>query len=222
MMEIPGFSTESFLKFAADPNSTHAVFDLQKALIAAPNRAAMTEWALKSVTDDRSFIELFERKYIPEFPTTEALAANAPGTLGRAVADHLISNGISLDFAGVDTSVLYKQEMSPLMYLGVRAIRNHDVWHAVLDLGVTPQDEYRLASFQLGQFYSPNHMMIVAAGYVHTSFYEPENIPSFLDQNAKYFALGKNAMFFPGFAFEEHWATPMSDVRQLLGISADS
>lgn len=221
MESIPGLMTESFFEFAKNPQNTQAILDIQKGLITAPNRAEMVQWVLKSILDNREFMKLFEKKYIPRFPSNEELAATPEGSLGRAVLQHLTANGIALDFAGLDTSIYYQQEMSPPVYLGLRALRMHDVWHAVLGLGVSPLDEYALASFQLGQFYSPNHMTLLSAGYLNVAFYTPEEIPKFLDQTSKFYQMGRAAKFFAGFQFEENWSTPLRDVRTMLGVNLD-
>ncbi len=69
MESIPGLMTESFFEFAKNPQNTQAILDIQKGLITAPNRAEMVQWVLKSILDNREFMELFEKKYIPRFPS---------------------------------------------------------------------------------------------------------------------------------------------------------
>jgi ubiquinone biosynthesis protein COQ4 len=144
------------------------------------------------------------------------------GSLGHATGVHLTTNGIQLDFAGLDTSVFYNMEMNLIGYMNVRGIRTHDIYHTVLGLGVEPIDEYALASFTLAQFASPYHMLIVSSGYMNTAFEAPHRIPEFLETTHKFFALGKAAKPFIGFKYEEHWATPIAEVRAMLGVSSVS
>ncbi|CAN5662951.1 hypothetical protein BH10BDE1_BH10BDE1_15380 [soil metagenome] len=216
---FPNLNVGAFLKFAADPEDTSAVFDIQKALVQSPRRNEMIQKTYEIASNTPEFVGLFNEKYIPPFPTNEELMGYAEGTLGHATGHHLTKHGIQLDFAGLDVSVFYNMEMNLIGYMNVRGIRTHDIYHAVLGLGVTPIEEYALASFTLAQFASPYHMLIVSSGYLNTVFEAPTRIPEFLDQTHKFFNLGKRAKRFIGFKFEEHWATPLDVVREMLGVA---
>ncbi len=219
MTNLPGLDTGAFLNFTIDPANTAEVFKIQQSLMTAPRRAEMIQWVNKACVENKDFITLYNEKYNPRFPTNDELFACPEGSLGRELGKHLLANNIQLDFAGLDTSVFYQTEISPIAYLGARGIRTHDVYHAVLGLSTTPLDEYRLLSFQLAQFASPYHMTLIASGYLHTAFSTPEDIPEFLESMSRYHRLGKSAEFFPGFPFELHWATPLAKVREMLKVA---
>lgn len=215
---LENLDLESFIKFTLDPFDTQAVINMQKMLVTSPRRPEMIKHVQEIISADKDFVQLYNEKYIPQFPTTAQLSAYPEGTFGKVVANHLITNGIELDFAGIDISVFLKQEMTLMGYLGIRGIRTHDLFHAVLGLGTSPIEEYTLTSFTLAQFASPYHMMIVASGYLHTAFHTPELIPQFLAETHRSFELGKKAKSFIGFKFEEHFGTPIEELRKMLNI----
>jgi ubiquinone biosynthesis protein Coq4 len=216
---FPSLNVDAFLRFAANPQDTNAILGVQKTLVQAPNRNEMIKKTYEIVSTTPEFVALFNEKYIPPFPTNEELMAYPDGTLGRATGEHLTKNGIQLDFAGLDVEVFYSMEMNLIGYMNVRGIRTHDIYHAVLGLGVTPIDEYALASFTLAQYASPYHMLLVSSGYMNTAFEAPSLIPKFLEQTHKFFELGKKAKPFIGFKYEENWATPLTEVREMLGVA---
>ena len=215
---LENLDLESFIKFTLDPFDTQAVINMQKMLVTSPRRPEMIKHVEAIIAADKEFVQLYNVKYFPQFPTTAQLSAYPEGTFGKVVANHLILNGIELDFAGIDISVFLKQEMTLIGYLGIRGIRTHDLYHAVLGIGTTPIDEYTLTSFTLAQFASPYHMMIVASGYLHTAFHTPELIPHFLAETNRFYQLGKKAKSFIGFKFEEHFGTPIDELRKTLNL----
>ena len=215
---IPGLDLKSFLKFAINPTDTQAVFDIQASMLKAPNRSEMIASTVTALESSDTFMELYRQRYIPEFPTTEDLLAQPEGSLGRIVGNHLKSNGIRLDFAGLNLDMIYLREMNLLTYIAIRGLRIHDIIHAVLGLGVSPIDEYAHASFTLAQYHSPFHMMIVASGNLHTAFYEPSEIPRFLETTNRYYRMGASAAFITGYDFENNFATPMMEVRRQLRL----
>ena len=222
MNTIAGFDNQAFINFILEPNDTASVFQMQSSIIGAPNRQEMIQWSVKAITSDESFMGMYHEKYNPPFPTNDELMAYPEGSLGRTVGQHLLANDISLDFAGLDTSVFYQQDVTPMSYLGSRMIRTHDVYHAVFNLSTSALDEHKLLSFQLAQIASPYHMTLLSSGFIRMAFFEPDNIRNFLDGIARYYEIGKQANFFPGFPFEKHWATPVAKVRELLNVNAET
>jgi ubiquinone biosynthesis protein COQ4 len=221
MNQIPGLKLDAFINWAIDQEDTQEVFKIQQSLIEAPNRTEMIEVLRNTVMKNSEFMKLYEEKFNPPFPTISELEACPEGSFGKALAQHLVENNIQLDFAGLDTSTFYQKEMNPLTYLSARLIRTHDVYHVVLGLGTTPQEEYDLLSFQLAQFASPYHLVMLAAAHLHTAFYQPEMIGRFLSSMSRFHHIGKSANFFPGFPFDNHWKTSLEEVRKMLRVSLD-
>lgn len=214
------FDIESFMGFAVDPYNTQAIFDVQKALISSPRRAEMIAHVHQIASNDADFMALYRERYSPRFPTNEELMLYPKDSFGFALGAHLETNGIQLDFQGLDISTFTNQDLSVLGYMNLRGIRTHDMYHALLGLGTTPIDEYAAASFTLGQYGSPYHMLLVSTGYINTALEAPSQIPYFLSQIHRFYELGTKSKFVLGFKFEDHFATPLSDVRRMLKLDA--
>lgn len=218
---LAALDVEAFLKIAGNLYDTQSVFALQTRLLASPKRAEMVAHMQAQITGDAGFMELYRERYIPRFLTNDELLEFPNGTLGHALGVHLSSNGIQLDFAGLDTGVFYNVEMTPTGYLSVRGIRTHDIYHTVLGLGVTPTEEIALFFFQLAMFGSPLHMIGVAAGFLNVTLHRTHEVMHFLAEAHRLYAIGLKAKAngFLGFRFEEHFATPIEDVRRMCGVS---
>lgn len=216
--KLPGFDLQAFMEFTTDPEKTQSILNVQKALVSAPNRAEMIQWAVKAIEDSPSFKALYEERYLPSFPTNDEFMKFPVGTLGRAIGEHLVKNGLDLGFTGIDLSVFYQKDTSALSYLGMRGIRTHDIWHALLGLTVSPLDEYMVVVFQLAQFRSSYHMVMLASGLIHTAFLDPKNIPVMLDKLHYYYQVGTDAKFVLGYKFEENYELPLAEVRKSLGL----
>lgn len=216
--QIPGLDLQAYMTFVVDPSNTQAILNVQKEMLKAPNRPEMIQWVMKSLSDE-SFKQLLNERYVPELPTNQQLLETyKPGSMGRALAEHLISNNITLDFSGLDLSMFYGKDLNPVVYFGMRGIRIHDIIHVLLGLGVTPVDEYCVASFTLAQFRSPYHMQLVGTGYMHVAFFEPENIPKFLDGIHHFYNLGLKAKFVTGYRFEDNLHLSVAEVRKQLNV----
>ncbi|MBC7740671.1 MAG: hypothetical protein H7061_00640 [Bdellovibrionaceae bacterium] len=214
---IPGLDLTAFMNFASNPSNTQSILDVQKGLLAAPNRAQMAQWIIKAIGDS-DFQHLLNERYSPEFPTNAQLQACPENSLGRALVKHLTANNIQLDFAGLDLSMFYGKELSPIAYFGIRSLRIHDILHTVLGLGVTALDEYFIASFTLAQYHSAYHMLLISSGFMHMTFHDPENVPKFIEGIMRFYNLGLKAKFVTGYRFEDNFATPLAEIRRELNL----
>lgn len=209
---------EALFNFASNPQLTQDAFNIQTTLVKHPRRSEMIQWSDKACLENAEFMDLYNRQYLPDFPTLEELQACPENSLGRALAKHLIDNGIQINFYGLDTSMFSKQDVNHITYFAARNTRVHDVYHVLFDLGTSPLDEYRLLNIQLAQFASPYHMLLLTTGYLHTVFFQPENIHEFLESNSRYYQIGKQTKFLAGFPFEDHWRTNLNEIRSMLRI----
>ena len=218
MNQIQGLDVNSFFKFAADTFDTQANFDLQKELIKSPNRMQSLSYLMKSCQNSPEFLSLFNDKYMKRFPTTAELLDMPDQTLGHHLGLHLKTNNIQLDFAGVDSNVFYNQEMTLPVYLGLRALRNHDVLHVLLGKDVSPLSEFYVFAFQIAQFQSPLHMISLSAGMLGSILCNVIDPIVFMNNLTEAFQRGQKAKFVFGFPLEDHWLTPIADVRRLVGV----
>ena len=218
MSQIPGLDTNSFFKFAANTHDTQANFDMQKELIKSPNRMESLSYLIRSCQQSPELMKLFNDKYMNRFPTTVELLAMPPNSLGHQLGLHLQTHHIALDFAGVDSNVFYNQEITLPVYLGIRALRNHDVLHVLLGRDVSPMSEYYVFAFQIAQFQSPLHMVSLSAGLLGATLCHIIDPVVFMSQICEAFQRGQKAKFVFGFPLEDHWLTPIEDVRQSLNL----
>jgi ubiquinone biosynthesis protein COQ4 len=218
MNQIPGLNIESYLKFALDPLDTQTNFDLQKDLIKSSNRAETIRHLAQACQNSPELVSLFEKKYMKPMPTTAELLDMPQGTLGHQVGAHLKRHNIHLDFAGLDANVFYDQELTLATYFGIRALRNHDVLHALLNRDISPLSEYYIFAFQIAQFQSPLHVVSLSAGILGSMLSKAEDPSILFAQICEGFTLGKKAKFIFGFPLEDHWMTPIEDVRKSLNL----
>lgn len=217
-LNIPGLNISSFLRYVENPDRLDELFRVQDSLRESPLRKEMVAMLITAAKNDPSFMALYESKYLPVFPKTEDLLAMPKDSFGQALGLHLSSNKIDLEFAGVDTSGYYKSEINEVSFLALRALRNHDAYHVLFGLSVSAIDECALGALQLAQFYSPFHATLLAALILHFTFKNPLKMAEVLEVINTYYSLGKKVRFLPGFKTEDHWMTPLSEVRYLVGI----
>jgi ubiquinone biosynthesis protein COQ4 len=96
-----------------------------------------------------------------DFVDYEALRRMPPTTLGGAYVRHLDGNGITADYQAAQTQHVDDPDMA---YLMRRFRQTHDVWHALLDLGITGHEEVVIHAFSWGQLRLPVSAMVVAFG----------------------------------------------------------
>jgi ubiquinone biosynthesis protein Coq4 len=93
----------------------------------------------------------------------DALKAMPAGTLGRAFGDHLTRHGLDVDKLAIPIEL----PMSPETAFVMRRMRQtHDLWHALLDVGIAPYEEVIVQAFSYGQLFLPVSGLIVLFGAV--------------------------------------------------------
>lgn len=90
-----------------------------------------------------------------------ALRALPASTFGGAYARHLDHNGITADYQAAATRHVEDPTMA---YLMRRFRQTHDVWHALLGLGITGHEEVTIHWFSYGQLRLPVSAMIMLLG----------------------------------------------------------
>lgn len=122
----------------------------------------------------------------------EKLSQLPEGTLGREVANFLNSNG----FAPLNS--------------GDWIQRTHDVWHVLTGLNPSEHDELMLQAFTRAQVFRPSSAILVVAGLLTHRISIKDTV--------KGFNSGRLAKDLIDWDIESDWATPLSEVRQKLGI----
>jgi ubiquinone biosynthesis protein Coq4 len=122
-----------------------------------------------------------------------ALRQLPEGTLGREVAHFLDEHG----YAPLNS--------------GDWIQRTHDVWHVLTGLSPTAHDELLLQAFTRAQVFRPSSALLVVAGILTQKC----DIGSVI----KGFRSGRMAKRLIDWDITADWATPLSEVRQKLGIT---
>ncbi|HUQ04798.1 MAG TPA: Coq4 family protein [Kofleriaceae bacterium] len=91
----------------------------------------------------------------------DALRAMPETKLGGKYVRHLDGNNITADYQAARTRHVEDPDMA---YLMRRFRQTHDVWHALLDLGITGHEEVVIHAFSWGQMRLPVSAMVVAFG----------------------------------------------------------
>ena len=141
----------------------------------------------------------------------DALAALPEGTLGHAYAKFLRSRGLSPEiFDGAPRGVANPR----LSYVMQRMRQTHDLWHVVTGCETDPAGEIALQAFTFAQIRAPGNALLVAAGVLRGA----REKPGLLRDVVTLYRAGARARRLPSFAWEDHWATPVSEVRAMLGL----
>jgi ubiquinone biosynthesis protein Coq4 len=130
-------------------------------------------------------------------------------TLGGAYVRHLDRNGLSADYQAAATRHVDDPDLA---YLMRRFRQTHDVWHALLDLGITGHEEVLTHWFSYGQLRLPVSAMIMLFGTLKHLVLEQRwgaMRHSLLDA----YTDGRDAAPLLGVYWERMWKEPLVDVR---------
>jgi ubiquinone biosynthesis protein Coq4 len=135
------------------------------------------------------------------------------GTLGRVFADHMIDNGLDPRAIPVPT-----YPAGDFRYVKTHLRETHDVWHVVTGFDTDVAGEIGLQAFYLAQLPSRLSAVLIAMSFVHLATKNIDARDPIMNAVLRGWALGKQARPFFGFDWAKHWATPLADVRKLLGV----
>jgi len=141
----------------------------------------------------------------------DQLAALPEGTLGHAYAHFLRSRGFTPDvFDGAPPDVADPRAS----YVIQRVRQTHDLWHVVTGHDTNPAGEVALQAFTFAQTRAPSTLILSMAGTLR-GLREKPMLPR--DVIAAFFT-GRRAEKLIAFPWEDHWATPLTEVRAMLGL----
>lgn len=143
----------------------------------------------------------------------DALEALPEGTLGHAYARFLRSRGLTPEvFDGEPAAVSDKRTA----YVIQRMRQTHDLWHVVTGNDTDPAGEVALQAFTFAQVHAPSSLILAAVGTIKASRAKPTLVRDVV----RAFRLGNRAEELAVFPWEDHWATPLTEVRAMLGLAA--
>lgn len=141
----------------------------------------------------------------------DALAALPAGTLGHAYATFMRSHGLTPDvFDG--RPALVRDDRAA--YLVQRMRQTHDLWHVVTNAETDPAGEIALQAFLYAQVRAPASGILAALGTLRSLRYTREVLRDVRDM----YRLGRQAEPLAAFPWEDHWTTPLVDVRRMLKL----
>ncbi len=144
----------------------------------------------------------------------DTLAALPEGTLGHAYAHFLTSRGLSPAVFDAPPSEVTDPRMS---YVIQRLRQTHDLWHVVTGHDTDPGSEVALQAFTFAQVHAPSSLILATVGTLRGM----REKPGLARDVVASFRLGMRAERLVAFPWEDHWATPLDEVRRLLNIDVD-
>jgi ubiquinone biosynthesis protein COQ4 len=195
-------------KVVVDPNQTGQV--LEFAMYA---NAGMMARRIEQVFEDPRYRRLYEEHRAIDSKTVdlERLGGLPEGTLGRAYADFLRSRGLTPEV--FDDAP--REVVDPRMAYVIQRLRQtHDLWHVVTGLETDPAGEIALQAFTFAQVHAPSSLILALVGTLQ----RVRQHPALRREVAAAFRAGRRAEKLALFPWEDHWETPLAEVRAMLGV----
>jgi len=207
-----GRALRTLVKILKDPTQTELVLEFSNLINASGNRDDRLDFFL---ADPRG-ADLYARRRALDSRTIDldALAALPAGTLGHAYATFMRRHGLTPDvFDGAPADVRDPRAS----YVIQRMRQTHDLWHVATNAETDPAGEIALQAFTFAQVHAPSSAILAITGTLRSL----RKHPRVLRDVRRLFELGRAAQPLPLFAWEDHWATPLAEVRRLLGLPAE-
>ena len=171
--------------------------------------------SLKTFWDDPGTAQLLQERYLSETAyDLEALRQLPNGSLGQAFAEHMIAYQLKIVFY----PPLENTEDDDIAYLRRRARQTHDIHHVVLGFPAIDSGEMAISAFYLAQHNVPLSALLIGFGFLYAILREPERIDELMASIQLGWSIGKRAHKLMGVRWEDHWETPIDELRQQLGI----
>jgi ubiquinone biosynthesis protein COQ4 len=135
-------------------------------------------------------------------------------TLGGAYARHLDDNGITADYQAAPTHHVDDPDMA---YLMRRFRQTHDVWHALLGIGITGHEEVLIHWFSYGQLRLPVSALVMVFGSMKHLVLERRWTALGRSTREAYRA-GRDAAPLLAVYWEDLWEQPLERVRATYGV----
>jgi len=166
--------------------------------------------------DDPRGRALFEERRALDSTTIDldALAALPAGTLGHAYATFMRSHGLTPNVFDGSPPDVHDPHAA---YVIQRMRQTHDLWHVVSNAETDPAGEVALQAFTFAQVGAPSAGILAAVGTLRGM----RHTRRIVREVVQMFRLGKRAEALAVFPWEDHWETPLTEVRRMLGLPAE-
>jgi ubiquinone biosynthesis protein COQ4 len=142
----------------------------------------------------------------------DALRRLPEGTLGREYTRFLDDNGITPDAFEKMPNV--GDERAAWIMLRMR--QTHDLWHVLTGYAPDVRGEVLLQAFTYAQLHIPSAFVLALFGSIRWTGLGRQHRA---DLGLAY-RRGKATRFLPTMRWEEHWTTPVSELREMLACPA--
>jgi ubiquinone biosynthesis protein COQ4 len=133
-----------------------------------------------------------------------------PDSLGGAYVRHLDANGLSADSQATRTTYIDDPDMA---YWMRRFRQCHDVWHALIGLGINGHEEVLVHAFSWGQLRLPVSALVVFFGSLKHMVLEAR-WRALRHALAEAYRNGRDAEPLLPVYWERMWALPLDEVRR--------
>ncbi len=210
---LAGRAGLSFLTLVRDPSKLDAVFDILDSLETSESGARI----VAGFTSDPRYREAFAKRPSIGRIDFDALLRLPEGTLGHTFASEMRARGLD------PNDIQMKPDDGSERGFVFRHLREtHDLWHTVTGFDVDVAGELGLQAVYLAQFEAQLALIILSLGFLNTAFFAMDDKTHRLDEIARGWRLGRDAKPLFGFDWAAHYATPLVEVRRMLGLEAAS
>jgi len=202
---------QAVVRVMADSTKTHEIHRVEEITGRPRYRRLLAE--LNASDEGRRILEL-RPELSSQHVDYDALRALPETTLGGAYVRHLDRNHITADYQAAATRHVDDPDMA---YLMRRFRQTHDVWHALLGLGITGHEEVIIHWFSFGQLRLPVSALIMVFGSMKHILFE-RRWGALRHSMGEAYRAGRDAKPLLGVVWEDRWAEPLADVRAEYGI----
>lgn len=202
---------QAVVRVLGDSTKTHEIHRVEEITGRPRYRRLMAE--MKSTPEGRRL--LAER---PELSSDhvdyDRLRTLPASTLGGAYVRHLDDNGLSADYQAAATRHVDDPEMA---YLMRRFRQTHDVWHALMGIGITGHEEVLTHWFSYGQLQLPVSALIMVFGTMKHMLLE-RRWDALKHSLMEAYRSGRDAAPLISVCWEDLWEQPLDEVRARYNV----
>ena len=205
-------AVQALARVLANPTETDQVLVFSSYI----NAASITD-KMNVFFDDPDGARMYREHWTIDSKTIDLdkLIALPAGTLGHAYATFLRSHGLTPDVFDNAPEGVKDPKAS---YVIQRMRQTHDLWHVVTGAETDTAGEIALQAFTYAQAGAPSAGILAAMGTLRTARENPANVRPLVRDVVAAFARGRRAAKLAVFPWEDHWSTPLVEVRAMLGL----
>lgn len=201
-------AVRALVKILADPEQTELVLEFSNLI-----NAGQRDERLHLFLDNPAGAALYAEGRALDSTTIDLdqLATLPEGTLGHAYARFMRSHGLTPDVFDGPPPEVHDPRAA---YVIQRIRQTHDLWHVVTNAETDPAGEVALQAFTFAQLRAPSAGILAAAGTLRGARHSRQLVRDTVEM----YRMGLRAHALAVFPWEDHWATPLAQVRSQLGL----